>query len=428
MALRARVRELEAMVEHLADANVRAATLVAELEEARAVEEALRRRAEEMALQRAVDRTIAGSRYLGELAVSLCDVLVANAALECRGVGVYLDTERSRRRLGAAGEPPEVEACAALLTEEARSHWDAGIAAIALRAQGAKIGHLCLATPRRAEWPDRWMQVLHSLGDQLGNAFDRLRIEARERELMIELADARDRAIAATEAKDRFLATMSHELRTPLNAIIGYAELLQEESDESGHHDALQDLRRISSSGKHLLALINDVLDLSKIEAGKIEIERRSFDLTRLLTEVAEIVHPLVARNNNELWVEFADTLGAMRGDPAKVRQILLNLLSNACKFTERGVVSLTASVARGDELVILEVRDTGIGMSEDEVARVFEPFVQADMSTSRRFGGTGLGLTISATYAALMGGSIRVRSTPGEGTAFTLTLPREQG
>ncbi|MCA9661909.1 MAG: hypothetical protein KC486_26455, partial [Myxococcales bacterium] len=198
------------MVEHLADANIRAAELVTELEEARAVEEALRRRGEEMSLQRIVDRTIAGSRYLGELAVSLCDVLVANAALECRGVGVYLDWEGERRRLGVAGEPPEAEACAALLDDDAHGRWAKGRAAVALRAQGVVIGRLCLATPRRIEWRDRWMPALLSLGDQVGNAFDRLRIEARERELMIELADARDRAVAATEAKDRFLATMSH--------------------------------------------------------------------------------------------------------------------------------------------------------------------------------------------------------------------------
>ena len=219
---------------------------------------------------------------------------------------------------------------------------------------------------------------------------------------------------------------MSHELRTPLNAIIGYSEMLEEDAQSDGDEVALRDLRRISSSGQHLLALINDVLDLTKIEAGKVVLMRERYRVADVLAEVGAIIAPLVERNDNTLEVDIEGDLGEIVGDCAKLRQILLNLLGNACKFTAQGTITLRGSVEAERDLVLLEVRDSGIGMSEEEVGRVFEPFVQAADSTSRRYGGTGLGLTISANYAALMGGSIQVASTPGVGTCFTLTLPRE--
>ena len=425
-ALGRRVRELEATVAHLADANIRAAELVAELEEARAVEEALRRRAEEVELQQALDRTVASCRYLGELAVCTAQALVGADALECSAAAFFLIREGALIPLGSAGETAGCErACQRALAATRRFFWAAdGQAVITLRVQDRPIALLCLRVPSRLQWRERWRPSLRSAGEHLSNAVDRLQVEARERALIDELAEARDRALAATEAKDRFMATMSHELRTPLNAIIGYSEMLEEDATELGDDSALRDLRRISSSGKHLLALINDVLDLTKIEAGKINLMREPFAVRDTLTVVQEIIEPLVARNANTLTVDLRGELGAMIGDAAKVRQILLNLLGNACKFTERGSIELTAEVTAAD-LVVIEVRDTGIGMSEEQLARVFEPFVQAAQWTSRRYGGTGLGLTISANYAALMGGSIQVTSAPGAGTCFILTLPR---
>jgi len=423
-----RIRELETMVDHLADANIRAAELVAELEEARAVEDALRRRAEEVALQQAIDRTVASCRYIGELAVTAMAALVDASALECTTAILYLIRDDKLILVGSAGEAKFGEvACRETLRRDLRYWWSGhGEVVLSLRAQGRRVALLFLRVPHRYEWRDRWLPSLRSLGEHLGNAVDRLQIAARERELICKLADARDRAIAATEAKDHFLATMSHELRTPLNAIIGYSEMLEEDALDDGDEAALRDLRRISSSGKHLLALINDVLDLTKIEAGKVVLMRERYRVAEVLGEVEAIIVPLVERNHNTLEVDIKGELGELVGDCAKLRQILLNLLGNACKFTERGTITLRGSVEAEHDLVLIEVADSGIGMSEEEVVRVFEPFVQAADSTARRYGGTGLGLTISANYAALMGGSIQVASTPGIGTTFTLTLPRE--
>ncbi|MCB9703109.1 MAG: hypothetical protein H6711_14540 [Myxococcales bacterium] len=422
-ALRRRLRELEATIEHLADANIRAAELVAELKEARAVEEALRRRAEEMELQQRVERTLATSRSLPVLAAAVTAALVECKGLECPGAAFYLCERGAPRLLGHAGALPDAEV-------ECR---DVGVT---LRAEGGALlslligerplGLLVLDGPWRTEWRERWSPALRTFGLQLGNAIDRIQVEEHNRQLIRDLAEARDRALEATRAKDRFLATMSHELRTPLNAIIGYGELLQEDAEESGDDAAVADLRRITSSGRHLLALISDVLDLAKIEAGKIEIEREPFAVAEVVTEVAEMIQPLIERNHNALRIELDEALGAMTSDAGKLRQVLLNLLGNASKFTRDGVVTLSARACPGGARLLFEVEDTGIGMSEAELARVFEPFVQADASTTRRYGGTGLGLTISGSYVALMGGSMTVRSAPGVGTAFTLDLPRE--
>jgi PAS domain S-box-containing protein len=239
-----------------------------------------------------------------------------------------------------------------------------------------------------------------------------------------ELLRARREAEAANSAKSRFLANMSHELRTPLNAIIGYSEILQEEVEELGQPGLAPDLLKIRNAGKHLLALINDVLDLSKIEAGKMELYLETFEVERMLEEVLTTVAPLVASNNNRVVVDTAPGTGAMRADLTRTRQILFNLLSNACKFTHDGVITVRARPE--GKTMIFAVEDTGIGMTGEQQARVFEAFAQADASTAKRFGGTGLGLAISRQFCRMMGGDLAVSSTSGEGTVFTVRLPRE--
>jgi len=241
-----------------------------------------------------------------------------------------------------------------------------------------------------------------------------------------ELLAARRQAEAASTAKSHFLASMSHELRTPLNAIIGYSEMLQEEVADLGQTALAPDLEKIHTAGRHLLALINDILDLSKIEAGKTELYLETFEVRQMLDDVTTTVRPLVEKNANTLVVEGAD-LGAMHGDLTKMRQVLLNLLSNACKFTERGTVTLAASRERRDgagEWMVFRVTDSGIGMTPAQMTRLFEAFAQAEASTTRRYGGTGLGLAISRRFCQMMGGDITVASEPGRGSTFTVRVP----
>jgi len=247
--------------------------------------------------------------------------------------------------------------------------------------------------------------------------------------------EAKGAADTANAAKSQFLANMSHELRTPLNAIIGYSEMLQEEVKEVDQEQLSPDLEKIHGAGKHLLGLINDILDLSKVEAGKMALYLETFDVAAMVAEVASTVQPLVTKNGNHLEVFCPSEIGTMCADLTKVRQTLFNLLSNASKFTEKGTIKLEVAKVNSPQstvsggkasLITFQVTDTGIGMTPEQMSRLFEAFSQADASTTRKYGGTGLGLAISRKFCRMMGGDLVVSSQPGKGSTFTATLPTE--
>jgi signal transduction histidine kinase/CheY-like chemotaxis protein len=270
---------------------------------------------------------------------------------------------------------------------------------------------------------------LQSINDQLSD-------EIRERKLMesllahhVKIADeARERAEDANRIKSEFLANMSHELRTPLNAIIGYSEILEEDAEEDGQVDLIRDLQKIRNAGKHLLNLINDVLDLAKIESGKMSLYFESFDIKKLAEDVINTVQPVCSKNNNKITLSCAKDVGLMRSDLTKVQQSLFNLLSNASKFTHAGHIQLIITKEvndAGEKIISFKVSDTGIGMKPDQLKKLFRAFSQADNSTTRKYGGTGLGLAITKQFATMMNGEILVESEYGKGSTFTLNLPQ---
>jgi signal transduction histidine kinase len=245
-------------------------------------------------------------------------------------------------------------------------------------------------------------------------------------ELVARLRLSQQQVEAATRAKSEFVANMSHELRTPLNAITLYSEMLQEEAVDDGRQSDVADLTKIQAASRHLLGLINGLLDLSKIEAGRMDLDLQTFDLRQMVTEMISTIDAVVRKNDNTLSVTFGEELGSIHGDLTKTRQILFNLLSNAAKFTSQGSVKLHVDrrAIDGVDCVQFVVADTGIGLTEEQMTKLFRPFVQADASISRKYGGTGLGLSIVARYCAIMGGAVSVDSPAEGGARFTVRLP----
>jgi len=270
-----------------------------------------------------------------------------------------------------------------------------------------------------------WMAIYYA--GMISARSDLEREAERHRATAVRLRRAKELADKANKQRSIFLAKMSHELRTPLNAVIGYSEILLEDGELAGHGESkIADLRRINSAGKHLLSLVTDVLDLSKIETNTMEFEIRSFDLAQFVEELTATFRPLVAANRNKLVVRCSDHLGSVTTDPTKLRQAVLNLLSNAAKFTKDGTITL---LVRREQQVVgdwieIQVIDTGIGIAKSDIPKLFQDFGQATVSTSNEFGGTGLGLALSQTLCALMGGGISVESEVGRGSSFTIRLP----
>jgi len=284
--------------------------------------------------------------------------------------------------------------------------------------EGRSIGALWIGRGEAGAFSDKELALLQTFADQAVIAIRNVR-------LFDEIQDKSRQLQLASENKSAFVSSMSHELRTPLNAIIGLTEMMVKNAARFGTEKAQEPLQRVNRAGTHLLGLINQVLDLSKIEAGKLELNPQTVQLAPLISEVIGTAGQLAEQNRNRLTVDAQEHLGALTVDPLRLRQILFNLLSNACKFTKAGEVKLAARrVSNGSNFVEFAVFDTGIGMTSEQQAKLFEEFTQADASTAQHFGGTGLGLAITRKLARLMGGEVTVRSEPGKGSVFTVRLP----
>lgn len=270
------------------------------------------------------------------------------------------------------------------------------------------------------------LRTAEALARSAALAIENARFVAREEATIIELRAARDKAFEASRAKSIFLANMSHELHTPLNAILGYAEFLQEKAADLGAPELLKDLRKIKEAGRHLLRLIDDVLDVSQLEEGTLKLGVAEFEVAPALNQVLDRARPLIQGNGNSLEIQLSEDLGVADSDPRRLRQVLFGLLANAAKFTEKGIVRFRArrQAAAGGDLLEFQVEDTGIGMTAEQAAGVFDLFSQADPSDTRKFGGMGLGLALGRRLTRKMGGDLAVESAPGKGSTFTMRIP----
>ena len=305
--------------------------------------------------------------------------------------------------------------------ELARTLGYRGLLCVPMLREGKAIGAICVSRAAPGKFSDNQCELLRTFADQAVISIENVRlfqeIQAKNRQLEV-----------ASRLKSQFLANMSHELRTPLNAIIGVTEMLQEDARDLQREDELEPLARVLRAARHQLALINEILDLSKIEAGKMDLHIESFAIAPLIDDVVQTMGTMAAKNGNRIVVECEPAIGTMRADQTRIRQALLNLVSNANKFTERGTVTIGAQRAHsaGREWVLIAVTDTGIGLTQQQMGRLFQEFVQADPSRTRKYGGTGLGLAISRRFCQMMGGDITVESEPGRGSTFTIRLPAE--
>jgi signal transduction histidine kinase len=318
-------------------------------------------------------------------------------------------------RAGVARAPFTVEDAAAsdavtpAIREQLVADGVRSILAVPLLREDRVLGGLVMSRRVVGPFPTEVVALLQTFATQSALAIDNARLYRALEE--------------ASKHKSTFVANMSHELRTPLNAIIGYSEMLQEEAEDLDQETLIPDLQKVNAAGKHLLGLINDILDLSKIEAGRMDLFIESFEVGPLVLDVQAIVQPLVEKNGNRLLVVCPEDVGALTADQTKVRQTLFNLLSNAAKFTSAGTITL-AVACEADDWLTFAVSDTGIGMTEEQVGRLFEAFSQAEASTRSKYGGTGLGLAISRHFCRMMGGDLTVESVHGQGSTFTVRLP----
>jgi signal transduction histidine kinase len=353
----------------------------------------------------------------GTFEVRAADQMTDDLATTLRSARLRLG-EGAVGRAAAARAPVQVAEVAGsdVLTSDVRDRLLArdmhSVLAVPLLREDRVLGGLVMSRRTPGAFPPEVVGLLQTFATQSALAIDNARLYRALEE--------------ASRHKSAFLANMSHELRTPLNAIIGYSEMLQEEAEDLGEEAFLPDLQKINAAGKHLLGLINDILDLSKIEAGRMDLYVESFDVGRLVRDVEAIVQPLVNKNANVLDVLCPKDIGSMQADLTKVRQTLFNLLSNAAKFTDHGTISLAVERETGEagDWVMFAVSDTGVGMTDEQLGRLFEAFSQAEASTRSKYGGTGLGLAISRAFCRMMGGDLTVESVYGEGSTFTVRLP----